>query len=224
MKQIKIIVAVLFALFVGITVNTISADTVIKTGTEYNIDIDSNAGKGYSNTIDTSFGIYKHQKGKLVKLAGSMHGKYVLVRVPTVKINGKGKVYITGDTPIELGVVCYYGNITLKMKNGKLKLVNKDTINFTDYSKKYKYKANEEIKVYSKANTTSKVLRTLKSGDKLQIIKIKFKDTKLDEWGTKYVASTSYAYIKDSKGNKGLIRIKAKDWNLESNRFVESPA
>ncbi len=53
------------------------------------------------------------------------------------------------DTPYSLPIGCFYANIPLKLQNNKI-ITTTGTYNLVGSSKKYKYKAKSNIKVYKK--------------------------------------------------------------------------
>lgn len=179
-------------------------------------------GRGASDTHSNTFGIYKYKKGKLTKIAGSKFKTYNFCRVPDVRTDGKGKVYMTIDTPVDVGNGCYFGEIVFKMKNGKLKVVNKYQIKMVNGSEKHTFEVNKKIKVYKKATKKSKKIDTLKKGEKITIIKVKFSNVdRTSDWP--YRAGTAFAYIKDENGNKGWIKLKDYRSLGDNNQFVEYP-
>ena len=87
-------------------------------------------------------------------------------------VKGNGRFNIVVDTPYSLPIGCFYANIPLKLQNNKITTTT-GTYNLVGSSKKYKYKAKSNIKVYKKASKKSKVKFTVKKGDKIKMIKIK---------------------------------------------------
>lgn len=196
----------------------------------YIIDIQKNkkgkeivfAGVGPSNGISGSFGIYKYERGRFSRIGSNKYGYFRFARVPSVKTDGKGNVYIVGDTPIELGVGCYYGKVDLKLKNGKLKPVKYKEIKFSATSKKQKYVIGKSTDLLKKASYNSERTRTLYYGDSLRIMKLKFGDLYKKDYTTKqYSADTVFAYVKTSSGKKGWIEIEPYDYDSYFNQFQE---
>lgn len=127
-------------------------------------------------------------------------------------VKGNGRFNIVVDTPYSLPIGCFYANIPLKLQNNKITTTT-GTYNLVGSSKKYKYKAKSNIKVYKKASKKSKVKFTVKKGDKIKMIKIKPMKNVAKRPQGKYGEEkpiNAYAYVKTKSGKKGWIYLSKK--------------
>ena len=127
-------------------------------------------------------------------------------------VKGNGRFNIVVDTPYSLPIGCFYANIPLKLQNNKI-ITTTGTYNLVGSSKKYKYKAKSNIKVYKKASKKSKVKFTVKKGDKIKMIKIKPMKNVAKRPQGKYGEEkpiNAYAYVKTKSGKKGWIYLSKK--------------
>lgn len=161
------------------------------------------------NYIGDSFGIYEYKKGKLKKIGGSKYGYYDVTSGPDIMTDGNGIVTIksVASTSIDAGIGSYTQELKLELVKGKLKKKNKKEI---EVAYPIGLDINKNTKIYQKANNKSVVKKVLKHGDRVEILKLKF--VKMKKTGDKYMPykpKTVYAYIQDSKGCNGWIKIQS---------------
>lgn len=162
--------------------------------------------------IGRTLGVYKYRSGKLKKLGGCDYGYFSLITYPIeIKTDGKGKVTFVSDTVIDVGIGSYAGEIDLKLVKDKLKIIKKNEIKINSIASiAGTLKVGKKIKVYKNASNKSTVKKTLSKGERVKILKIKIgKFKKTADKYRPYNASNIYAYIKDSKGKKGWIKVEA---------------
>lgn len=134
------------------------------------------------------------------------------------QIKGDGSFSIIADSPIYFSDIgSYFCYVPFNMKEGKISYKKVKSYTLTNVSQDYLYTVNKDIVVYEKADNTSKRRQILKKEDTLNIKK--FIISKNFSENNK----EGYAYIIDSKGNKGWIYLSGKS-GWENPMFKIIPA
>lgn len=147
-------------------------------------------------------------------------------------VDGKGNFTITLDTPFSLPALgSYYTKISLKMKGKKVVKNKTDEYSYSDGG--YKYPNNRKkfplilrsnTPLYKVASRSSKVIKTMKKGVGVRVLKIKISNSKnyfkKAAWKRKEISG--YAYVIDKSGKKGWIYLDKErgPWN-DNPLFVE---
>jgi len=158
-------------------------------------------------------GIYKYKDGKLKTLLSFDNGKYYYIWriIKGCSTNGKGKLCVVADTPLEINAGSYHAKLTYIYKDNKLE--PKKTLEFYgELSRGFTCELAKKVKLYKKPSKKSTVIKKLVVGTKLNILKVKFTKIKseTDEYGyTHQRAIGVYAYIKTTSDKKGWIYLPA---------------
>ena len=169
------------------------------------------SGEGNNDITDRKFGIYTYRNGKMKKIGGNDYGYYSLIYMPEIKTNGNGLLTLSTNIIMDVGIGNYTGEIDLRLVKGKLKVVNPKLIKVDSVLTLGDEVLNlsKKTKVYQKAKSKSTVRKMLENGARVKILKLKL--GKMKKTGNKYSPYTAkevYAYIQDSSGNTGWIKIK----------------
>lgn len=165
----------------------------------------------------------QYQSNQIKTLTSSLSNKSLqFIRGYEIeKVDGKGSFKGVIDTPFYLQVIGNYNcYVPFVMEDGKIKQKQVNTYSFVSSSKDFKYVLEQEIKVYKKANISSKLLRTIKKGEYITISKIKLSTN--NDALKENVSISTYAYIQDKNGKKGWIYLD-KDYNEDNPLFKEIP-
>lgn len=165
----------------------------------------------------------QYQSNQIKTLTSSLNNKSIQsIRGYDIEgVDGKGNFKAAIDTPFALKAIGnYYCYIPFVMEKGNIKQKKVSTYSLAAPSKDFKYILKKAIKVYEKATTSSKIVRTIKKGESITISKIKL-STSSDNL-KENVPISGYAYIKDKNGKKGWIYLDKK-YNWNNPLFKETP-
>lgn len=176
----------------------------------------------------TFLGFYRYKNSKLTKMFTTNGQKSYnglnLYRYDGVRTGKNGTFYIKSDTPFSISAMgCYYCYMPFKIKGDKItakKVKNYETfspfVSASGRTKAMQFKANKELKAYTKASTSSKKAFTIKKGEKLTITKIHPVSFKEDK-------KSAFVYVK--KGTKkGWIYLKNANYDYGNPVFEQTPA
>lgn len=118
-------------------------------------------------------------------------------------MDGSGNFNLYLNNPYTALFGMYYAYIPMEAKNGKITKKSKDKYPIAYLYKEYQSNhMARSAKLYQKASRSSKVIKILKKGEKISILKVK------PQYSKKYKSYiVEYAYAKTSNGKKGWIYI-----------------
>ena len=166
------------------------------------------------NTFQDYQAFQRYSNNKIKTIASSTAGKVyeqksgynVLDRDYAFRVtgvDGSGNFNLDLNNPYGALFGMYHGYIKMEAKNGKIRKRSKAKHPIVYIYKKYQSnKMARSVKLYKKASRSSKVIKTLKKGEKISILKVK------PQYSKKYKSyMVEYAYAKTSSGKKGWIYI-----------------
>lgn len=174
------------------------------------------------------YSVIQQYQNKKIKNLSTIKGKYGYAQLTEIggisQVDGKGNFSIYADTPILLfDMGSYWCHVPFTIKNQKVQYKKTNIYNLAASAQKYDYVPNRSIKVYGKADKSSKAIMTLTEKDKVNLLKIKVGKVIDESYGTKKY--DAYAYVKINNKKKGWIYFSNKfQYEHKDKMFKEVPA
>ncbi|MCR5703479.1 MAG: hypothetical protein K6G85_02555 [Eubacterium sp.] len=163
-----------------------------------------------SQCLAHNAGIYSYKKGKCKRIL-NMNNQYF--RIDKIYCNGRGRVIVEADTPVDIGICCYYGNIAYKMQSGKLVRKTYGDFLFSKTTQNMKYELNEKTKLYSDPDKTKESKVTLKKNTEIQLVRAKYN-----------TEGCGYLYVIAKDGTSGWMAIRPMSYEeIDHNQFKSYP-